>query len=193
MLALRDSVPSTQLDYLSSRISERLFELQELKSAKTVATYVSTGSEVRTGAILAWCIAQGKRVIIPVTNRKNRRLSFSQLIHPESELEKGTFGIPEPRPEFLRPIPLEQAEVALVPGIAWDSRGYRIGHGGGYYDRALNSLHSQLPTVGLTYEFQMIDHVPRNRFDRSVNKIVTESRIIDVRAPEYHVAKLRQQ
>jgi 5-formyltetrahydrofolate cyclo-ligase len=184
MLALRDSVPSTQLDNLSSRISQRLFEIQELKTAETVATYLSTGSEVRTGGILTWCIAKGKRVIIPVTDRKSRRLFFSQVIHPDIELKQGTFGILEPKPEFMRPIPLEHAQLAMVPGIAWDSRGYRIGHGGGYYDRALNSLRNSLTTIGLSYEFQMIDHAPRNRFDRSVNKIVTERRIINVRAPE---------
>ena len=178
MLFLRNDKPATQLDYLSSRISQRLFNLQEFEDARTISIYLHIGSEVRTREILAWCIAQAKRVIIPVTNRMNRRLIFSELTAPEKELEIGNFGILEPKTEFLRPVPLEEAEVALVPGIAWDLRGYRIGYGGGYYDRSINSLHNHVLTVGLGYEFQIVREVPTTRYDRPVDKIVTERRVI---------------
>ncbi len=178
MLFLRNDKPATQLDYLSSRISQRLFNLQEFEDARTISIYLHIGSEVRTREILAWCIAQAKRVIIPVTNRMSRRLIFSELTAPEKELEIGNFGILEPKTEFLRPVPLEEAEVALVPGIAWDLRGYRLGYGGGYYDRSINSLHNHVLTVGLGYDFQIVREVPTTRYDRPVDKIVTERRVI---------------
>jgi 5-formyltetrahydrofolate cyclo-ligase len=179
MLARRNSVQRAQLDYLSSKISQRLFRLRELEAAKTVSTYMNTGSEVRTGEILAWCLDQGKRVIIPVTDRANRRLIFSELTAPDRELEPGTFGILEPKPEFLRPVPLEKAQVVLVPGVAWNLQGYRIGYGGGYYDRTINSVRSRVLTIGLAYEFQIISEIPTTRYDRAVHKIVTERRLIN--------------
>lgn len=181
MLAHRNSIPATQLDYLSSKISQRLFGLREVDDAKTVSMYLHIGSEVRTREILAWCIARGKRIIIPVTDRANRRLIFSELRVPEKELEVGTFGVPEPKPESLRPVPLEEAQVVLVPGIAWDLHGYRTGYGGGYFDRSINSLRSHVLMIGLAYEFQIVKEIPTTRYDRPVHKVVTERRVITTR------------
>ena len=180
MLFLRNGKPGAQLDQLSSRVSQRLFNLQEFKGARTISIYLHIGSEVRTREILARCIAQSKRVMIPVTDTTNRRLIFSELAAPEKELEIGHFGIPEPKTEFLRPVPLEEAQIALVPGIAWDLRGYRIGYGGGYYDRSINSLHNHVLLIGLGYEFQILSDIPKTRYDRPVNKIVTEQRVISI-------------
>lgn len=178
MLFLRNNKPAMQLDYFSSQVSQRLFRVQEFENARTVSMYLHTGSEVRTGEILAWCIAREKRVIVPVTDRANRRLVFSELTVPEKELRVGALGILEPKPEFLRTVSLEEAQIALVPAIAWDLRGYRIGYGGGYYDRSINSLRNHVLTIGLAYEFQIVKEIPRTRYDRPVDKLVTERRVI---------------
>jgi 5-formyltetrahydrofolate cyclo-ligase len=179
MLALRNSKPAQELDALSTQINARLVELPEINDANVVSTYLYIGSEVRTASILDWLLSNGKRVIVPVTDRLNRRLIFCEIKSPEQELTKGTFGILEPKPEFRRPLPLEQADVILVPGVAWDLRGYRIGYGAGYYDRSINSMRKFLPKIGLSYEFQIVKRIPNGRFDRKVNKLVTERRIIN--------------
>jgi 5-formyltetrahydrofolate cyclo-ligase len=179
MLARRNSFQRAQLDHLSSKISQRLITVREFEAAKTVSTYINTGSELSTAEILAWCLDQGKRVIIPVTDKANRRLIFSELRVPDRELERGTFGILEPKPEFLRLVPLEEAQVVLVPGIAWNLQGYRIGYGGGYYDRTINSIQSRVLTIGLAYEFQIIRRIPTTRYDRAVHRMVTELRVIN--------------
>jgi len=184
MLARRDSISPAMIAQLSARISERLFEVQEFENAETISTYLNTRSEVSTKQIVAWCIERGKRVIVPVTNRANRRLIFSELRAPDRELEPGTFRILEPKPEFLRPVPLEEAQVALVPGVAWDYRGYRIGYGGGYYDRTINSLRSHVLKIGLAYAFQIVNHIPTGRYDRRVDMLVTELRVITTRSSE---------
>jgi 5-formyltetrahydrofolate cyclo-ligase len=181
MLALRDNMPSDQLDIVSSRIASRLFEVREFSNARTISLYLHMGSEVRTSTILAWCLGHQKRVIVPVIDRANRRLIFSELKAPQSELEPGTFGILEPRPESLRLVSLEEADVALVPGVVWDLHGYRIGYGGGYYDRTVNSLHGNLLTIGLAYEFQILRELPRTRYDTPVHKVVTERRTLTTR------------
>lgn len=184
MLALRNSVPGEELDSLSSQIARRVLELPEVEKARTISTYLHIGSEVRTRAIVDWCLARGKRVVVPVTNKSSRRLIFSELHYPDRELELGTFGIPEPKHEFLRPVPLDEAEVVLIPGIAWDLRGYRIGYGGGFYDRSINALRTPLKKVGLVYEFQIIRKIPVTRYDRPVDIMVTEHRVITASAKQ---------
>ena len=178
MLALRNSKPASELDQLSSEITARLLELPTVKEARTISTYLDIGSEVRTRGFVEWALWNGKRIIVPVVDRANKRLIFSEFKAPE-ELERGAYGIPEPKREFRRPVALEQADVILVPGVAWDLRGFRIGYGAGYYDRSVNTLRTHVATVGLAYDFQFVSNVPRSRYDRRVDRIVTESRIID--------------
>jgi len=180
MLALRNSKPASELDQLSSEITARLLELPTVKEARTISTYLNIGSEVRTRGFVEWALWNGKRIIVPVVDRANKRLIFSEFKAPE-ELERGDYGIPEPKREFRRPVALEQADVILVPGVAWDLRGFRIGYGAGYYDRSVNALRTHVATVGLAYDFQCVSNVPRSRYDRRVDRIVTESRIIDTR------------
>lgn len=127
MLARRNGMPPFELDRLSAKIATRVRNLPEVVGAKTISAYVHKGSEVRTMELIKAFLAEGKVVIIPVTDKVNRRLIFSDLKDPERELEPSTFGILEPKREFIRRVPLEQAEVVLVPGVAWDTRGYRVG------------------------------------------------------------------
>jgi len=178
MLALRNSKPASELDQLSSKITARLLELPKVKEARTISTYLDIGSEVRTRGLVGWALENGKRLIVPVVDQANQRLIFSEFKAPE-ELERGAHGIPEPKSEFRRPVALEQADVILVPGVAWDQRGFRIGYGAGYYDRSINALRTHIATIGLAYDFQFISNVPRSRYDQRVDRIVTESRIID--------------
>lgn len=184
MLALRNSKSIQELDSLSADITRRLLELPEIISADTVSTYLHIGSEVRTSRIVDWLISNGRKVIIPITDKPNKRLIFTELRLPEKELQRGALGIPEPKPEFRRTVPLEQADIVLVPGVAWDLRGYRIGYGTGYYDRSLNSLRRPVPKIGLSYEFQIVERIPNGRFDRRVDKLVTERRSVDMHLDE---------
>jgi len=184
MLALRNSKPTEELDRLSAQINSRLCELPEINDANVVSTYMHIGSEVRTATILDWLLSKGKRVIVPATDTVNRRLIFCEIKSPEKELVKQTYGILEPKPEFRKPLPLEQADVILVPGVAWDLRGYRIGYGAGYYDRSINSIRKFLPKIGLCYEFQIVKRIPNGRFDRKVNKLVTERRTVNTNSDE---------
>jgi 5-formyltetrahydrofolate cyclo-ligase len=179
MLTLRNSTPVAELDALSSRIFSKLVEVPEIQGARTVSTYLHTGSEVRTGKIVDWLLSKDKRVVVPLSDKLNKRLLFSELRDPEKELAQGTYGILEPKLEFRRPVPLEQVDVILVPGVAWDRRGYRIGYGAGYYDRSINSLVTSVFKIGLAYEFQLVVRIPTSRYDRRVDEIVTELRVID--------------
>lgn len=179
MLALRNSKTASELDDLSSQVGSRLLELPEIGTSRIISTYLHTGSEVRTRRIVEWALSKGKRVIIPISDRANKQLAFSEILDPERELGKGTYGILEPKEEFRRPVPLEQADVVLVPGVAWDPSGYRIGYGVGYYDRSINRLRRPVTKIGLSFEFQLVPRIPRTQFDRCVNKLVTDRRVIN--------------
>jgi 5-formyltetrahydrofolate cyclo-ligase len=184
MLTLRSSRSPEELDALSARIMSRLLELQEIRNAGVISIYLHIGSEVRTLNVLHWLLSHDKTVIVPITDKANRRLIFSQIEFPERELMEGTFGILEPKPEYRKPFPLEEADVIIVPGVAWDLRGYRLGYGAGYYDRSITSLHSSMSKIGLSYELQIVEHIPNNRFDRRVDKLVTEQRVINTSQDE---------
>ena len=178
MLELRNGKPKRDLDELSIKIVHQLLDLNEMKQANTFCTYLSTGSEVRTYEIVQWALSSGKRVIVPIVDRTGRRLHFSEIKNPEVELEKGTFGILEPKREYRRLMPLEKADVILIPGIAWDLRGYRIGYGQGFYDRSIDALKRTIVKIGLAYEFQIVEKLPASRYDCRIDLLVTEHRII---------------
>ena len=160
----------------SEDILRKLESLQEFKKSKTISTYVSTKEEVQTEQIINNALKNGKKVLVPLAVLYSKNLVFSEL-HGISELAPGHFGIREPKQEFIRPAPLSDASVIIVPIVAWDERGYRIGNGGGYFDVALAPLKGNL-TVGLAFEAQRVDRVPEERHDVPLKMIVTEKRIL---------------
>lgn len=161
---------------LSEKIERKLESLNEFKQSKVIATYVSMIDEVQTERIIRTALNSHKRVLVPVVDPRNKRLIFSE-IYDISELAVGHFDIREPRPEFVRPVDLSEAEVIVVPVVAWDERGFRIGNGGGYFDKALALLKENL-TVGLAFEAQKVNRVPEENFDIPLKTIITESRIL---------------
>lgn len=164
----------------SRRIQERLFTLQEFLNSRTVTFYVAkkVEGEVETKQMIRDSLRMTKRVLVPITDRPSRRLIFSELRDYEEELAPGIFDIPEPREEYRRIVPSENTDLVVVPGIVFDSRGYRLGYGFGYYDRFLYMLSPETPTVGLAFEFQIVEEIPTEEHDIPVHKIITEKREI---------------
>jgi 5-formyltetrahydrofolate cyclo-ligase len=94
------------------------------------------------------------------------------------ELRDGFYGIKEPMEEYVRPTSSEQLDLIIVPAVAYDRRGYRIGYGGGYYDRFLSSLDKDIVTIGIAFDIQIVGEVPVQPFDIPVDMVITESGII---------------
>lgn len=161
---------------LSSRVERLLFGLEDFRNARVVASYVAKRDEVQTESILRRELSGGVKVLVPLTSSREGRLVFSEL-RDFSELAPGGFGILEPRPECIRPSPLTSAQVVLVPLVAWDERGYRIGHGKGYFDKALAPL-ARSASVGLAFEAQRVERVPDRSYDVPLGTIVTERRVL---------------
>ncbi len=165
----------------SQRIKKRLFSLKEFKKAHTILFYYSKGSEVGTREMMEEALRKGKRVLLPRVRR--REIDLGEVKDLKKDVEKGSFGIPEPKETSKKTTPRE-IDLVILPGIAFDLKGRRIGYGKGYYDRFLKKFPRTIPLIGLAYDFQIVNHLPGERYDRRVGKIITETRIIDANLRE---------
>ncbi len=172
-VALRDAQPDK--DALSQTISARLASLPEFRSAQTILFYVHTGSEVRTQPLLRQILAGSQCLLVPYCHGRDLKLF---RLEAWEELALGTFGILEPRSE-LRLLPekevsIQEVDVAVVPGVAFDPRGGRLGHGQGYYDRLLAQARPETVLIGLAYQCQIYPQLPVLPTDVSMNQVITE-------------------
>ena len=135
--------------------------------------FASIRNEVDTRPLVDAVIASGTRVAFPRVADDELTL---HLVGSYDELVEGAFSVPEP-PEDAAPLQPQDVEFALVPALAVDSRGYRIGYGGGYYDRLVPTLSGAL-TCAIAYDFQLVAEVPEQPFDAAVDVIVTDARVI---------------
>jgi 5-formyltetrahydrofolate cyclo-ligase len=167
----------------SALIKKSLFGLPEFARARTIAFYVAkkSNNEVETEEMIRESLAVGKRVLVPVVDKASGKILFHELQDYDSELSPGAYGIPEPKPACRRIVRASESEVVIVPGLAFDLQGHRLGYGGGYYDRLLRELTSRRPSplfIGLAYEFQVVDRLPRTHRDVPVDILVTEKRVL---------------
>ncbi len=161
-------------------IQEKLFELVEVAESRHILIYLSLDSEVQTDGILEKMKAIGKEVYVPIVEEgKPGEMLISRLPkHGVLEYEKGPHGIPRPARSGWDITKLEIIDFVLMPGLAFDLMGGRIGFGAGYYDRLLAEHRSHIKRVGTAFDFQIVDLVPQGDTDIPVEIIVTESRTI---------------
>lgn len=157
----------------SEAIWRKVTRLTAFRRAKTVCCYVSLPYEVQTWWMIEEMLSKGKRVVVPVVQPKTKRLQLSEVRDPAAELSPGAFGVWEPLPWARRPVGEQELDLVFVPGIAFDRRGHRLGHGHGYFDRLLARVPSQTPTVGLAFRFQLLDRLPIAAHDHPVQRVVT--------------------
>lgn len=174
ILKMRTSHPEPERAIKSAEIERRLFSLDAFAKARTVLFYAAKGDEVLTKGMILRALSEGKRVALPVVRQQD--LVLSEIRSFEGDLAPGKFGIPEPK--VLLPIGEGEVEAVVVPGVAFDEDGNRIGFGKGYYDRLLKRLGERIPKIGLAYEFQVVPKIPAGEWDIPIHLIVTEKRTI---------------
>jgi 5-formyltetrahydrofolate cyclo-ligase len=165
-------------DELSRRICDRFMAQDEYRRARTVLFYLDVRSEVRTRYSLPAALGHDKRIIVPYCVGKE--LELFRLDNMD-ELAVGAFKILEPRPE-LRGLPdkkvdVREVDLIMVPGVAFDRRGARMGHGFGYYDRLLEHARPDTPLVALAFECQLFPEIPTQAHDVFMDKIITEKAV----------------
>jgi 5-formyltetrahydrofolate cyclo-ligase len=175
----RNNLSNLEVERISHDIAMNLFQLDIYKNSSFIMTYVDFNKEVRTEEIIRHSIDIGKRIGIPITIKEERKLIISELKDFDEELEISTYNILAPKNEFIRIVHPSIIDLVLVPGAIFDRNGYRIGYGGGYYDRFLPSLNKKTTTIGLAYDLQLIDNVPRGCYDLPVDFILTEKEFIN--------------
>ncbi|MCM8770895.1 MAG: 5-formyltetrahydrofolate cyclo-ligase [Candidatus Omnitrophica bacterium] len=153
----------------SEKILTKLFRLEKIKKAKTIMFYLDFDGEVKTAEMIKKALMMGKEIAVPVCSVKERQILPCKM-GLETTLKKGPYGINEPlKKEF---VPLSKLDVVIVPGMAFDRQGNRLGRGKGYYDRFLKRLPKKTYRIGLAFDFQILPSISFSSQDERVDKVV---------------------
>ena len=156
------------------KIQKKLFSLESFKKARCVCFYVSLPLEADTRGMIDKALKMGKRVLVPRINLENKELRLYEITDRRTDLEQGAFGIMEPRPDKALPVHLAQAQCLVVPGVVFDKKNHRIGHGGGYYDRLLEKCPPGVLKIGLAFSFQVVQNIPAEAHDVKLDIVLTD-------------------
>jgi 5-formyltetrahydrofolate cyclo-ligase len=172
----RRLLDATEIASAAINLKKNLCQLAELRRAKDIGCYISVNGEADPGLFVATAWARQKRIFMPVL-RKNG-MSFYEL-SPDDELRKNAFGIPEPLCTNAKLLNAKNLHAILVPLVAFDGHGNRLGMGGGYYDRLLaftkHRLNYRRPLlIGLAYDFQRVEQLTTNSWDIPLHAVVTD-------------------
>lgn len=171
-----------QKEELSRIICEKFVALPEYAAASTVMFYVDVRTEVRTRHFLPNALGQGKKIVVPYCVDGELELFWLESM---DELSIGMYKILEPRTE-LRGLPEKQVAVSeldliMVPGVAFDRFGGRMGHGFGYYDKLLEHARPDTPLVAMAFECQLFEEIPTQSHDIYMDKVITEIAVYEGR------------
>ena len=155
-----------QIELASQKLKALFVETEFYKNADSIYGYLPYNQEIRTVPILEQALLDGKKVAVPKVYGDTMRFIWLQDL---SRVEKGYAGIPEPVEDG--PIADDPKALVLMPGLAFDQNGNRMGYGGGYYDKFL-AQEPNHPTVALCYGFQMVEHIPVEEYDIPVNCVL---------------------
>lgn len=166
-------------------LAARFANLPGLAAAETVLLYVTAfPEEVTTRPMLERTLEQGKRLVCPRVDRAAHRLRLFRIEDLEADLKPGMLGIPEPHDGCLEVEP-EQIDWVLVPGLAFDARGYRIGRGAGHYDRLLPRLRRTSPRWALAFDCQLVDALPVESHDVALDGVVSPGQVLGPRSGDF--------
>lgn len=174
VLRKRDAMREGERDAAGRSIVEKVISLEAYHRAGVVMAYAGIGSEVGTDPFLRAVLGDGKALVLPRVNRAAQALELYEVQDLARDLEPGVWGIPEPRPSTSSPVELGAVDLALVPGVAFDRRGGRLGHGAGFYDKLLGSAGRRAPLVAGAFEVQVVERLPVEPHDVFMDLVATE-------------------
>jgi 5-formyltetrahydrofolate cyclo-ligase len=175
----RDATPAQDRATASASIAATLSLREDFASSGTVLLTLPFGSEWDTQSLLRAALARAKTVALPRVNRATRMLDVCAITRLEHDAAPGYRGIPEPGMHCAL-LDVATIDWVLVPGVAFDRDGHRIGYGGGYYDRLLPLLRADTRRIAGAFELQLVDRVPAAPHDVTVDAVVTEARSISI-------------
>ncbi len=171
VLARRDAMSAVERADASQGMTRSLLALPEYQRARTVMSYISFGTEVETLEFFAAVRRDNKTMVLPRVDAVDKSLSLHRVENLE-QLAAGVWGIREPRVD-LPLMPIADVDLVLMPGVAFDRRGNRLGYGAGYYDRLLAGAPADLTRVTMLFNCQLVDEVPSGPHDQKVQILIT--------------------
>jgi 5-formyltetrahydrofolate cyclo-ligase len=174
----RYNMPLEEYRHISEAIQLGVIKTPEFEAARRVCCYVHKEKtrEPATDAILRAVLADpSKELVVPITRVKEGRIDLS-VVEDLSDLRSSTFGVPEPAHECV--VDPSTVDLVIVPCLAVDHRGIRLGYGKAYYDKLLAAIPTGVPALAMAFEFQVFPEIPAALHDKPVSAIVTEKRII---------------
>lgn len=159
-------------------VEDRLFEFANFLESNIALLYMNTATEVATRNIIKRALEYNKIVVLPVFNMEKHRMGLMKVDNLENQLKQGPRGVLEPDTAKCKKVPIDCIDIAIIPGIAFDEKGARIGTGMGFYDRLIPKLPITTRKVALSFEDQLIQQVPMEHHDKHIDIIITDKRII---------------
>ncbi len=159
-------------------IEDRLFEFANFLEAKIALLYINSDFEVQTKNIIKRSYNYHKIVVLPAFDPENHEMNLMKVDHFTKDLVQGPRNVLEPNVSRCKTVPMDRIDIAIIPGIAFDEKGGRIGTGQGYYDRLIPKLAITTRKVALTFEEQIVGQIPMESHDKHVDIIITDKRII---------------
>jgi 5-formyltetrahydrofolate cyclo-ligase len=159
-------------------IEDRLFDFANFLEAKIALLYINGEGEVQTQNIIKRSYDHRKVIVLPNFIPEQHSVSLRKVDNPAKELKPGPRGVLEPDAKQCKLVPIDRIDIAIIPGLAFDEKGGRIGSGRGYYDRLIPRLAITTRKVALSLEEQIIPQVPMESHDKHVDIIITDQRII---------------
>lgn len=168
----RASLTEAERKRLNDLVYENTINSEYYKKANTIFVFVSYDTEVDTHNIIKKAIEDGKTVCVPKTISMEEGM-LAIRINSFDDMASGNYGILEPK--YATPkVDESLIDLAFIPGLAFDKRGGRVGYGGGFYDRFMNSMREEAKQIGLAYSFQMFDEVPMEKHDLFIDGLITD-------------------
>ena len=159
-------------------IEDRLFEFANFLEANIALLYINRENEVATKDIIKRSFEYSKIVVLPAFDMQTHGVQLLKIDAPQSGLRPGPRGVLEPDSRRCKNVPIDCIDIAIVPGIAFDEKGARIGAGLGFYDRLIPNLPITTRKVALAFEEQILQQVPMEHHDKYIDILITDQRII---------------
>jgi len=156
----------------SLTIQEQLFAAPEFNSAKTILFYASFDGEVETFEMMRRAQHLGKRIALPFILKEEKRIVPLCVDNLNEDLEIGPYHIKQPRWDQTAVLREQDLDLLVVPGVAFDQACRRLGRGAGYYDRFLSQVPKTTPSVGLAFDFQMVERLPHQEHDIMLSRVI---------------------
>ncbi|MCD6184596.1 MAG: 5-formyltetrahydrofolate cyclo-ligase [Deltaproteobacteria bacterium] len=172
------TLSASDLENKTKAIENRLFEFANFLESNIILLYINNLNEVNTEQIIARSLQLKKIVILPVFGTKKNQVTLMKIDNVATNLKIGPMGLMVPDPAKCKVVPVKCIDIAIIPGLAMDEKGSRIGSGDGCYDKLIPQLPITTRKVGIAFEEQILKQLPTESHDKHVDIIITDKRII---------------